>query len=117
VTRAECLELTKKLLDDGRLSDDQIADVVGRSKRWVRKIVREHPRYSKVEVIYAPTPTPNITGEPHPTNKKSPSLRTRWRKFKKTVVGALEAVGIVALLSLYAVGIVRNAQRRKVNHS
>lgn len=108
--RAERLQLTCKLLDDGRLSDAQIADVVGRSKRWVRNIARQHPRYPEVEIIYAPPTKPNIIEAPVRAKRKSTSFRSRVRKVRKTLATAWEWLGIVIVLSLYTAGAVARAR-------
>jgi len=111
--RAESLQMTHKLLDDGRLSDAQIADVVGRSKRWVRGVARQHPRYSAVEIIHVPRPAKRNVTEPHArAKKKSISLHTRVRRARKALATAWEWLGVIIVLSLYTAGALERARQK-----
>lgn len=108
----ERLEVTHKLLDDGRLSDSQIATIVGRSKRWVRNIARKHPRHSSIEIIYAPPVKPNVIERPGRGKVKRPRLRSRVRKVRKTLSTAWEWLGIICMLALYIAGTVLRTRNK-----
>lgn len=109
MTRIERLDLTKKLLADRRLSDAQIADVVGRSKRWVRKVAREHPRWTQVQSIAVPALTPNVAITRDTLREKRASHgKSRYRQLWRWI----DWIGSAALLGFYAVAIVQYAQPR-----
>lgn len=57
--RTERIELTRSLLDDGRLTRRDISKLVGRSERWVKNIARQYPRSSTIQVVYPPEPVRN----------------------------------------------------------
>ena len=104
MTRVERIELTRKLLDAGRLSDLAIADCVKRSKRWVRNIARQYPRSRTIQTVDPPTPRRNaataLIDEP-PQRVRAVRRRLRPRGYPNQWWRWADRIGCVVIAGLY----------------
>lgn len=105
MTRVERLELARKLLDDGRLSEPAIAQLVGRSKRWLRNVARQYPRHSGVTFVTVPRVARTSAAAADKPARRAQglhrsrrSLRSRWREFSKTCRRWADVTGTIVLV-------------------
>jgi|GEM_PF-5955532 len=77
MTRVERTELTRNLLDDGRLADRDIAKLVGRSVRWVRNVARQYPRNSAIILVCSPKPARNVAASVDAPLRQARAVRRR----------------------------------------
>ncbi len=108
MTRAERLELARKLLDDGRLSAHDISSIVGRSRNWVRKIAREHSRNARIEFVLPPKPARNVAKrvvDAPPRRARTVRRRSRRSVYPNKFWCWLDRLGALGLLGLTIFGV------------